>query len=287
MSSAIVQNGTTSRSIARAANSLRWSLVAAVNDDQVLNSTLLVSPAVDSNCEIIVRRGYSCAGAAYNSGLREAHNEIVVFAHQDVYLPATWLRDLAEALHTLEAAGSEWGVLGCFGATRETPPRLHGYCFSTGLRRVLGKPFQTLAPAQTLDELLLVVRRSSGLCFDEQLPGFHLYGADICLQAAANGLENFIIPAFCIHNANGIVRLPREFWRAYFYLRRKWKAALPVTTCCTTITAACMPIVHRLAVECRDLLRPREVGQRCGNIPLLYEQLCQIYPELCGTGMRN
>jgi Glycosyl transferase family 2 len=283
----IVRNKKPSHGSAPSGSGLSWSLVVAVNDDQVLESTLLASPAIDSDCEVIVRRGFSCAGAAYNSGLAEARNDIVVFAHQDVYLPATWLKNLAETLDTLEAAGSKWGALGCFGATQERPPRLHGYCFSTGLRRILGKPFRTLTPAQTLDELLLVVRRSSGLRFDEQLPGFHLYGADICLQAAAHGLENFIIPAFCIHNANGIVRLPREFWCAYFYLRRKWRAALPVTTCCTTITAACMPMVHRLAVEFKQRLRPREVGRRCGNIPLLYEQLCQIHPELYGTGARN
>jgi hypothetical protein len=283
----IVRKRKSSRGAASSGSGLRWSLVVAVNDDQVLNSTLLASPAIDANCELIVRRGFITAGAAYNSGLAEASNDIVVFAHQDVYLPATWLKNLAETLDTLEAAGSRWGVLGCFGATQETPPRLHGYCFSTGLRRILGKPFRTLAPAQTLDELLLVVRRSSGLHFDEQLPGFHLYGADICLQAATRGLENFIIPAFCIHNANGTVRLPRDFWRAYFYLRRKWRAVLPVTTCCTTITAACMPMIHRLVVELKERLRPREVGRRCGNIPLLYEQLCQIHPELCGTGARN
>jgi hypothetical protein len=287
MPSTIVRGKKRFRGAAPAGSGLRWSLVVAVNDEQVLKSTLLASPAIDSNCELIVRRGFNCAGAAYNSGLVEARNNVVVFAHQDVYLPATWLKNLAETLYTLAAASSRWGVLGCFGATQETPPRLHGYCFSTGLRRVLGKPFRTLAPAQTLDELLLVVRRSSGLRFDEQLPGFHLYGADICLQAAARGLENFIIPAFCIHNANGTVRLPREFWRAYFYLRRKWRAVLPVTTCCTTITAACMPMLHRLAVEFKESVMPREVGRRCGNIPLLYEHLCQVHPELCGTGSRS
>ena len=44
-------------------------------------------------------------------------------------------------------------------------------------------------PAQvaTLDELLLIVKRDSGLRFDPEL-GFHLYGADICLQAIEQGL---------------------------------------------------------------------------------------------------
>jgi hypothetical protein len=43
------------------------------------------------------------------------------------------------------------------------------------------------ARVATLDEVLLVVRRDSPLRFYPAL-GFHLYGADICLQAAERGL---------------------------------------------------------------------------------------------------
>ena len=43
------------------------------------------------------------------------------------------------------------------------------------------------ARVATLDELLLIVRRDAGLRFDPDL-GFHLYGADICLQASEQGL---------------------------------------------------------------------------------------------------
>ena len=54
-----------------------------------------------------------------------------------------------------------------------------GRCFATAR----GLP----ARVATLDELLLVVRRDSPLRFDPEL-GFHLYGADLCLQAAERGL---------------------------------------------------------------------------------------------------
>jgi hypothetical protein len=43
------------------------------------------------------------------------------------------------------------------------------------------------ARVATLDELLLVVRGDTLLRFDPAL-GFHLYGADICLQARERGL---------------------------------------------------------------------------------------------------
>src|ERR1700722_4555641 len=53
-------------------------------------------------------------------------------------------------------------------------------------------------PAQvaTLDELVLVVRGDSGLRFDPAL-GFHVYGADICLQARELGLAVVAMGALC------------------------------------------------------------------------------------------
>src|SRR5579862_3168830 len=80
---------------------VRWSLVVAVNDDTVLSRTLLASPALDSDCQIIVKRQSETAGSAYNAGLQEAAHEIVAFAHQDVYLPKTWKHDLQRCLEKL------------------------------------------------------------------------------------------------------------------------------------------------------------------------------------------
>ena len=50
-----------------------------------------------------------------------------------------------------------------------------------------------------LDELLLIVPRNTPLKFDSSL-GFHLYGADLCLQAAELGLAVVAIQAPCKHN---------------------------------------------------------------------------------------
>ncbi len=150
---------------------------------------------------------------------------------------------------------------------------MRGYCYSTGLRRTLGAPFAAPLPARTLDEFVLVVRKSSGLRFDERLPGFHLYGTDICLQAEAHHLGSYILSAFCIHNANGIDRLPYAFWQSYLYLRRKWWQRLPVATCCTTLTKGCLPIVRRLASEMENSFRPHATGHRSTNVAALYDQL--------------
>lgn len=228
-----------------------WSLVVASNDERVLESTLLASPAIDDRCQVLIKRGFRSAAAAYNSGLRHAAHDIVVFAHQDVYLPGTWVSDLESALNYLTDKDPNWGVLGVFGVASGSDRRV-GYCYSTGLKKVLGQPFTAPIRAESLDELLLVVRKSSGLRYDDSLPGFHLYGTDMCLQAKHRQLNSYIIPAFCIHNSIGVRYLSKAFWRSYFYLQRKWRADLPIQTCCTTITRFGWPIVHHLLSRTRD-----------------------------------
>jgi hypothetical protein len=89
---------------------------------------------------------------------------------------------------------------------------------------------------QTLDEVVLIFRRSSGLRFDDHLPHFHLYGADLCLRAAKTGLKTYAIPAFCIHNTNQYLVLPKEFYECCRHIKRRWKDQLPIQTTCVRIT---------------------------------------------------
>lgn len=217
-----------------------WTLIVAVNHEEVLQGTLLKSPDIDDRCQLVLTRGYSTAGQAYNEGIAKAKNEILVFAHQDVYLPQGWLNCLGRSLAQLDDRDPNWGVLGVCGVANSSD--LSGHVYSTGLHRTLGAPFDRPIECLTLDEMLLIIRRSSGLMFDERLPGFHLYGTDICLEARGRSLKSYVIPAFCIHNSNGIVRLPKTFWKAYLYLRRKWWKRLPISTPCATVTRWCGPM---------------------------------------------
>lgn len=252
------------------------SIIVATNNENLLTGTLLSSPALrGSGCQVIRKQGFSSAAAAYNSGLQEANHEILVFVHQDVYLPAAWTRDLSIALSYLTDYDPLWGVLGVFGVRRGVAERT-GFCYSTGLQRVLGQPFHAPLTAQSLDELLLVVRKSACLSFDPQLPGFHLYGTDLCLQAEQRGMNNYIIPAFCIHNSNGLQYYPAAYWESYRYMRSKWWPRLPVYTSCTTLTRSPFSMLRQIASD----VRRRAVGTTRGgsrhNDPgELYRQLCE------------
>lgn len=209
------------------------TMVSAVNDTQVLDSCLMRSPDVAA-VELFVQRGYSSASVAYNRALDEATGDVVLFVHQDVYLPPGWLSRLLWALQQLEVSDPDWGVLGVCGITANG--ELRSWVYSSGLGQVLGKPFPAPHQVRTLDEVLLVIRRSSGLRFDEGLDGFHMYGTDICLEAEKRGLSNYAVPCFIFHNSNGIRNLPWAFWRAWLYVRNKWWSRLPVVSPCTVVT---------------------------------------------------
>jgi hypothetical protein len=133
----------------------------------------------------------------------------------------------------LEAAGRRWGVLGCFGISLQGEPA--GHIFSNGLNLELGYA-NAIVPVQSLDEVVLVLRKSSGLRFDARLPYFYFYGTDICLEAKRNGMENYAMSNFCVHNSLPIRSLPAIFWQCAEYLRVKWRNELPVKTCCVTLS---------------------------------------------------
>ena len=237
-------------------SSLNLTFVVAANDMGILHGNLLASPCLQGalSHQVIVQEGFTSATAAYNAALAQSLNEIVVFIHQDVYLPDRWLSDLDATLGLLEERDPNWGVLGCYGVNKNG--RGFGYLYTPG-QAVIGHTLQTPEIVQTLDEVVLIVRKSSGLKFNEQLPGFHLYGTDICLTAAAMGLNCYAISAFCIHNSRQHFQLPKDFYTCYKHVKCRWRKSLPIYTSCIRISRfnesmwwrrvkdACSRILHR------------------------------------------
>ena len=229
----------------------KLTFVVAVNDHHTLCSNLLASPALQSphDHQILVQEGFASASLAYNDALARSVNEIVVFVHQDVFLPDPWLERLHASLRTLCRDDPDWGVLGCWGLRQDG--RGYGYLFTSD-EGVIGKPLGAPRVVQTLDEVVLVVRRRSGLRFSEDLPQFHLYGTDICMRAISGGLKCYAIEAFCIHNSRKYNSLPREFYQCYWNVKKRWREFLPIQTSCIRMTRFDS---HYYARRMRDLCR--------------------------------
>ncbi|MBA3908283.1 MAG: hypothetical protein C0524_00060 [Rhodobacter sp.] len=91
-------------------------------------------------------------------------------------------------------------------------------------------------PCASLDELLIVLRRASGIRFDDAMPGWHLYGTDIAQTAISQGKGVYGGGLPCIHNDAYHDELGEDFDLCYRYVQRKWRAALPIATPVTTVT---------------------------------------------------
>lgn len=218
-------------------NDLNFTIAVAVNNRDILKNNLLRSLELvgTHHHQMVIREGYASAALAHNSAIDQAVNDVIVFVHQDVYFPGRWLAGLAESIRKLEEQGIQWGILGSFGNRLDLQNGI-GRVYTTG-RGLHGIAIDAPEPVTTLDEIVLVIRKSSGLRFDVNLPHYHLYGTDICLTADSLGYSNFVVPGFCVHNTDEIVRLPDEFMSNYHYIKRKWADRLPIKTSCITISS--------------------------------------------------
>jgi hypothetical protein len=249
------------------------TFVVAVNKKNVLEKNLLASPCLcdPHPHQILFQENCSSAALAYNDAIDKSVNDLIVFCHQDMFFPGAWMSQLQGAIAYLDRHDSQWGVLGCSGITRDGEFR--GHVYSTGVE-VVGKPSEP-AEVQTLDEIVLILRKSSGLRFDEALPHFHLYGADICLRAAKRRMKSYAISAFCVHNTYQGYYLPDEFYECCEYLKRVWSKSLPIQTTCIRITKSNLPIrLRRLRESCvKHFRRKQHEGERADDVKKVFEEV--------------
>lgn len=239
----------------------RLVIVAAVNDDDILKQNLLASPMVaKGGVKVICERGHACAGKAYNAGLSQTDADYVIFAHQDVYLPTGWDLRLIQATETLCRTNPNWAVLGLVGL--DAGGSLLGRVWDTSSDQQFGSRLTAPAPAVSIDELVIVLRRESGIRFDPDLPSFHLYAADVILTAKAQGMSTYVCDGPVIHNTVRLGQLDSGYRLAYRYIQRKWHDQLPIKTCVMPVTRFGWPLIQRwLRVAKWEMLHGKQCRQ--------------------------
>jgi len=260
---------------------MSFTFVSAVNDEDIFQNNFMVSPCFRDphTHQVLAQRNFSSAAKAYNDAITRSVNDLLIFAHQDMVFPNSWISDLERSLKILEVTDPQWGVLGCYGETLNDNGR--GYLYSPG-RGILGKPFEHPALVQTLDEVVLILRKSSKLKFDNDLPHFHFYGADICMAAAEEGMNSYAISALCIHNSGQLkLVLPKEFYEGYKHVKRRWARFLPIQTTCVRITGFDRYMHQRRIRELYlSIIRKKVVGPtRAQDGRTLLSELERIHPQ--------
>jgi len=207
---------------------MEFSIVCASNNEDILKKYLLSSPDIEKH-DLIIERDVKNVPKAYNDGMKKAKRDIVIFVHHDVGLPAGFFTQLEESISNLQ--NEDWGVLGvagCLGSAR------FGYLMNR--TNIWGSKESVPHEIDTLDELILIVKRDS-IIFDENIPStHHMFGPDTCLQFKEQGKKNFSILAYCIHNCVEHKGYPQDFYDSAEYIKKKWPHRLPITTTCTVIS---------------------------------------------------
>ena len=206
------------------------TIAAAYNDEVVLKRDLMSSPDVCCDkLSLVVERGRASATITYNSILENNSSTYIVFAHQDVYLPAGWANKVLEYVEEIDQeVGGQWLALGCAGISLSG--KIVGHVWSSSYNQVIGGAFQKPVEVQSLDELVIIVNTQHGYTFDDSLSGYHLYGTDIVQHGIQSRLKSFVIDAPVIHNDKPKPILGEDYLEAYKYMQNKWKAQLPILT---------------------------------------------------------
>ena len=213
-----------------------FTVACASNSDTILDANLARSPLFQTGTSLHLERNAPSAAIAYNRALDATTAPVVVFAHQDVYLPKGWETALSARLGEVAAADPDWALFGAFGVGLD---HSHiGPVWSSSIGQIVGRVPMQPARVQSYDELLIVLRRDAGIRFDDTAPGWHMYGTDIVQTARARGLHAYAGALPTIHNDRYHEALQGDFVECYQYMRLKWRADLPLRTPIIKISAS-------------------------------------------------
>ena len=177
-----------------------------------------------------VNHDYASAGAALNHGVSLANNDVIVFAHQDVYLHS--LAALKRAAGELRA--QKFGVVGAVG--RGMDGRLIGRIRDRVI--LAGDRVDLLTEVDSLDEVLFLAPREQLLrepLSESPDLAWHAYAVEYGLRMRRNGLPTGVTDIPLTHNSLSI-NLER-LDQAHQAISRTYTELLPVRTTCGTISS--------------------------------------------------
>lgn len=159
--------------------------------------------------------------SAYNMFLRVARGQYVILCHQDVFLIEDGFERMNKVIEELNAIDPNWALFGNSGGywPCERAIRIRD---KIGDNQFCGGPFPRRC--HSLDENFIVVRADANLALSKDLQGFHLYGTELCLVAAALGHHSYVADFYLYHA--GEARIDRTYGLIRSAMIRKYSRNL-------------------------------------------------------------
>ena len=187
------------------------SLITVYNNRKLLEEMLSsVNGQLNVETDLVMidnrQKAFSSAAAALNYGTDKAVGDVFVFLHQDIeFLSHDALEQIYD--YAFENKNAIFGAAGVKNRNEDKSGKIFTSMYAGGDKvkhSALDKPTECF----TLDECLIACHRDcmNELSFDETVcDGWHLYGADLCLQAGLHSdLKVMVIPMdYVWHKSNG------------------------------------------------------------------------------------
>lgn len=203
------------------------SLISVYNNEALVNQ-MMESAKTQENVVIDyvlidnTKCKYSSASKALNYGFSKSKGNVVVFLHQDIeFLDSAVLEEIYD--YAIENPKTIFGAAGVEDRNICKDVKILSSMADSkwGRYDTLSVPTKVL----TLDECLIACNRSCmvDIRFDEIVcDGWHLYGADLCLQAQAYaGLNVEAVPMNVWHKSSG--NADKNYYVTQKKVARKYK----------------------------------------------------------------
>jgi len=167
-----------------------------------------------------------------NKLMKRCTGRYLILCHQDIILLEDGASELIECLEGLDKKSPNWAVAGNAGVDENLKTHL---LISDGHGKGRAEGFLP-AVVSSLDENFLVLRRDALLGFSRDLSGFHMYGTDICVQAALRGYSAHAIN-FHLHHL-GLGSYSQAFFTCADEFEQKYSHAFKrrkIKTSCTKV----------------------------------------------------
>jgi len=202
-----------------------------------------------------------------NKFLNKAQGTYIILVHQDVEFKFDNVNVLIDRINEMNTFDPKWAILGNAGYSFNNINRQYTRITDPGHIDQNDGPFP--AKVSCIDEDIMIVKNELNLMFSKNIGHFHLYGADLCLQAMMQGYNSYVIDFHVLHRSGGYPN--KSFYDTKDRLITQYQNALTMKffrTPCTVIFLSNSKILNSV-MNCKivyslkkrfDALRSRLLG---------------------------
>lgn len=171
------------------------------------------------------------ASIAGNIALESSKTRYLMYVHQDVSFTDSSGRKLYDALANKSDDVAIVGAAGVDATTtiddidkwRNNPGHEVGVVMNS-IGEIVWDGCKNPKLVHTIDEMLIVLDRSTHIRFDPTIHGFHFYGFDICLQARSAGYDVMATDLSCKHHGeySSSIYIDHGFINRFISMHKKW-----------------------------------------------------------------